>query len=56
MKKYKYLVNIKNINVLYIDEIFISLITMGKIKTTLRFHFIPVMMATIKKTQNNKCS
>jgi hypothetical protein len=26
-----------------------------KIKTTLRFHLIPVRMAIIKNTNNNKC-
>jgi hypothetical protein len=26
-----------------------------KIKTTLRFYIIPVRMATIKNTNNNKC-
>jgi hypothetical protein len=26
------------------------------IKTTLRFHFTPVRMATIKNTKDNKCS
>lgn len=42
----------------HMERCLMSLIIRGNIKTTMRYHLIPTMIATIKKqkkTENNKC-